>query len=138
MNSRRFREPGYVPTADRFARHLAGQWGDRDLVILGERRLTYRSLEVESRLLSRGLLAAGVGPGSRVALLAPNGPEWVVGWLAAARAGALVVLLNTFHQARELRWALAHCEADALLTVDRYLSHDYIARLEQAVPGRWS
>ena len=134
MSARRFREPGYVPTADRFARHLAGQWGDRDLVILGERRLTYRGLEVESRLLSRALLAAGVGPGSRVALLAPNGPEWVVGWLAAARAGALVVLLNTFHQARELRWALAHCEADALLTVDRYLNHDYIARLEQAVP----
>lgn len=132
---RRFQEPDYLPTADRFARHLAEQWGDRDLVIVGERRLTYRGLEAESRRLGRALLASGVGPGSRVALLAPNGPEWVVGWLAAARIGALVVLLNTFHKAGELGWALAHCEAEALLTVDRYLNHDYLARLEQAVPG---
>ncbi len=134
MRARRFREPGYAPTADRFVRHLAEQWGDRDLVVLGERCLTYRGLEAQSRRLGRALLAAGVGPGSRVALLAPNGPEWVVGWMAATRIGAVVVLLNTFHQARELGWALAHCEADALLTVDRYLNHDYLARLEQAVP----
>ena len=56
-------------------------------------------------------------------------------WLGAARIGAVVVLLNTFHKARELGWALAHCEAEVLLTVDRYLSHDYAARLEEAVDG---
>ncbi|MDE0666683.1 MAG: class I adenylate-forming enzyme family protein [Acidimicrobiaceae bacterium] len=135
MNERRFREPGYPPTADRFVRHLAERWGDRDLLVLGERRLTYRDLEADSRRLARGLLASGLSHGSRVALLAPNGPEWVVAWLAAARLGALVVLLNTFHQARELGWALSHCRAEALLTVYRYLNHDYGARLEQAVDG---
>ena len=124
-----------MPTADRFVRCLADEWGERDLVIIGERRLSYRDLEAESRRLARGLLAGGVGRGSRVALLAPNGPEWVVGWLAAARVGAVVVLLNTFHKARELGWALAHCQADMLLSVDRYLSHDYASRLEDAVPG---
>ena len=116
-------------------RHLAERWGDRDLLVAGERRLSYRDLEAGSRRLGRGLLASGVSRGSRVALLAPNGPEWVVAWLAAARIGALVVLLNTFHKAAELGWALAHCEADTLLAVDRYLSHDYGARLEQAVDG---
>ena len=114
---------------------MAGEWGDRDLVLLGEGRLSYRELEVESRRLGRALLAVGVARGSRVGLLAPNGPEWVVAWLAAARIGALVVLLNTFHQARELGWALAHCEAEVLLTVDRYLNHDYAARLARAVDG---
>ena len=116
-------------------RYVAGRWGDRDLVLLGERRLSYRDLETESRHLARALLAGGVTRGSRVGLLAPNGPEWIVAWLAAARIGALVVLLNTFHKARELGWALAHCQAEVLLTVDRYLNHDYRARLEQAVPG---
>ena len=135
MNERRFRAPGYPPAADRFVRHVAEQWGDRDLVLAGERRLSYRGLEAESRRLGRALLADGVGPGSRVGLLAPNGPEWVVGWMAAARVGALVVLLNTFHQARELSWALSHCRAEVLLTVDRYLGHDYCERLEEAVPG---
>ena len=134
-DSRQFQQPLYAPTADQFVRHLAEEWGDREVVVLGERRLTYRGLEAESRRLGRGLLASGVGPGSRVALLAPNGPEWVVAWLAAARIGALVVLLNTFHQARELGWALAHCRAETLLVADRYLNHDYGARLEQAVPN---
>ena len=132
---RRFRQPGFEPTADRFVRDATHRWGDRDLVLLGERRLSYRELEAESRRLGRALLAGGVGRGSRVGLLAPNGPEWVVAWLAAARIGAVVVLLNTFHKARELGWALAHCEAEVLLTVDRYLGHDYAARLEQAVGG---
>ena len=135
MNGRRFQEPGYAPSADRFVRHLAEQWGDRDLLVLGERRLTYGALEAESRRLGRALLASGVGPGGRVALLAPNGPEWVIGWMAASRIGALVVLLNTFSQARELGWALSHCRAEVLLTVDRYLNHDYDTRLEQAVDG---
>ena len=134
-DSRQFQQPLYAPTADQFVRHLAEEWGDREVVVLGERRLTYRGLEAESRRLGRGLLASGVGPGSRVALLAPNGPEWVVAWLAAARIGALVVLLNTFHRARELGWALAHCRAEVLLVADRYLNHDYGARLEQAVPN---
>ena len=124
-----------MPNAERFVQHVADQWGDRDLVLVGERRLSYRDLEVESRRLGRALLAGGVGRGSRVGLLAPNGPEWVVAWLAAARVGAVVVLLNTFHKARELGWALAHCEAEVLLTVDQYLSHDYAARLEEAVDG---
>ena len=132
---RRIRQPGYEPTADRFVRHVAGERGDRDLVLLGERRLSYRDLEAESRRLGRALLASGVTRGSRVGLLAPNGPEWVVAWLAAARIGAVVVLLNTFYKARELGWALTHCEAEVLLTVDRYLNHDYAARLEEVVAG---
>ena len=101
LYGRRFREPAYAPTADRFVRHLAEKWGAKEVVVLGERSLSYLGLEAESRRLARALLASGVGPGSRVALLAPNGPEWVVAWLAAARVGALVALLNTFHKARE-------------------------------------
>ncbi|MDE0237628.1 MAG: AMP-binding protein, partial [bacterium] len=135
LGARRFCEPGYVPTAERFVRHVADEWGDRDLVLADEGQLSYRDLEVESRRLGRALLANGVTRGSRVGLLAPNGPEWVVAWLAAARIGAVVVLLNTFYKERELGWALAHCEAEVLLTVDRYLSHDYATRLTQAVSG---
>ncbi|MDB5446372.1 MAG: lcfB 1, partial [Phenylobacterium sp.] len=31
-------------------------------------------------------------------------------------------------------WVLRHADIDILITVDRYLSHDYLARLEQAFP----
>ena len=46
--------------------------------------------EQESRELALGLLAAGVGKGTRVGLLMGNSPDWILAWFAAlrvARAG---------------------------------------------------
>ncbi|MGI9602034.1 MAG: class I adenylate-forming enzyme family protein [Acidimicrobiales bacterium] len=111
------------------------QHGEREMVVLGERRLTYAEVADRSAWLARGLLGQGVGKGSRVALLAPNGPEWITAWLAASRIGAVVILLNTYNKARELGWVLHHCDAQTLLAVDQHLDHDYRPRLEAAVPG---
>ena len=68
-------------------------------------------------------------------LLFPNGPDWVIGWLAAARIGALVVPINTFYKARELAWTLRHADVHTLLTTASLLSHDYQERLEQCAPS---
>ena len=58
-----------------------------------------------------------------------------VAMLAAGRIGALLVPINTFYQADEIAWTLRHADVHTLITVPRLLSHDYIARLEEAVPG---
>jgi len=113
----------------------AARHGDRELLIASERRLSYRDVERESAQLALGLLASGIGKGTRVGLLMPNGPEWGLAWLAASRIGALVIPLSTFSQARELHWLLRHADVDTLFTTDRYLRHDYLARLEQIAPG---
>jgi len=63
----------------------------------------------------------------------PNGPDWLIAWLAATRIGAILVPLNTFFQARELRWILRHADVHTLLMVPRFLSHDDLERLEVAV-----
>ena len=109
-------------------------YGDKELAVLGDVRLTYAGAEAQSARLAKGLLASGVGKGTRVGLLAPNSPEWIVGWLAAARVGAVVVLLNTYGKARELGWVIRHADLQVLLTVDRHLGHDYLERLEAAAP----
>ncbi len=126
--------PDYTPTVPEFLRRIAQRFGDKELVVLGEQRLTYAGAERESAVLARGLLAAGVGKGTHVALLQPNGPDWVLGWLAAARIGAVVIPLNTFYQARELGWVLHHADAHTLLTAAQYLRHDYLERLENVAP----
>jgi acyl-CoA synthetase (AMP-forming)/AMP-acid ligase II len=46
----------------------------------------------------------------------------------------VAILLNTYNKAKELGWLLRHSDAQMLLTVDRHLGHDYLDRLEQAVP----
>src|SRR5688572_6373221 len=58
--------------------------------------LTYGEARRRSAELGRALLAAGAGSGTRVAVLHPNGPDFVVAWLAAARIGAVTVPLSTF------------------------------------------
>ena len=127
--------PPYPPTSGNLIRHAAAAHGDKVLAVLGDERLTYARAEADSARLARGLLASGVGKGTRVGLLAPNSPSWIGGWLAASRIGAVVALLNTYSKARELGWVLRHADTQVLLSVDHYLGNDYLARLEEAVPG---
>jgi len=121
-------------TAAGLIRSKAAQDPERVFIVKDATRLSYGEAERRSRKLARGLLASGVGKGTRVAILLPNGPDWVLAWLAAARIGALVVPLNTFYQARELGFVLRHADVHTLLTSARFLSNDYLERLERCAP----
>ncbi|HET8621589.1 MAG TPA: class I adenylate-forming enzyme family protein [Acidimicrobiales bacterium] len=127
--------PPFTPTSGELIRRCAERWGDAPFVVLGDERLTYAQADARSAVLGKGLLVSGVGKSTPLGLLAPNGPDWVVAWLAATRIGALVALLNTYGQARELGRALRHGDVAHLLTVGSHLGHDYLGRLEAAAPG---
>ena len=58
--------------------------------------LSFRELERQSREFARALVGAGVGKGSRVALLMANRPEWVVASFAVGLVGGVLVPVNTF------------------------------------------
>jgi acyl-CoA synthetase (AMP-forming)/AMP-acid ligase II len=126
--------PDFTPTSAELIRSCVARLGDKPLAVLGEERLSYAEADARSAALAKGLLASGAGKGTRVGLLAPNGPDWIVGWLAASRIGCVVALLNTYNKARELGWILRHADIQVLLTVDAHLGHDYLDRLEQAAP----
>jgi acyl-CoA synthetase (AMP-forming)/AMP-acid ligase II len=128
-------DPPYVATVPAMLRALADLHKDGEALVQGENRLSFQGLEQRSALYARGLLAQGLGKGSRVAILMPNGPEFVITLMAAARIGALVAPLSTLYQAPELAWILKHGDIQMLLTSDRYLRHDYLDRLEQALPS---
>src|SRR5262249_12559572 len=100
-----------------------------------DRRITYAELERRSAAFARGLLAAGAGKGSRIALLVPNGIEWVVSFFGIVRVGAIAVGLNTFYKERELAWTLRHCDAQQLVTAAEFLGNDYVSRLGAALPS---
>ncbi len=108
---------------------------DRPLLICDADRLTYSEAERRSAELARGLLALGAGKGTHVGLLHPNGADFVVGALAAARIGAVVVPFSTFSTARELREQLVHSDTHILLAIDRFRSHDYVQRLSEVLAG---
>src|SRR5579862_7698935 len=121
---------------------VGGILGDRirvagavDYVVCDGERMTYAAAEARSRRLARGLLAVGVGRGSRVAILFPTGLSFVVSWLAITRIGAIAVPISTFSTPEELRGILASSDASMLLAVDEYRGHDYVADLETALGG---
>lgn len=127
--------PPYEPTVPVFLRTRTEAHGDRPLILLGDERIRYADAERRSARLAKGLLASGIGKGARVAVLFPNGPAWVVAWLALARIGAIVVPLNTFYKPRELGYVLRHSDVQALLCVPRFLNNDYLERLETFAPS---
>ena len=123
------------PTLPHWLRTLTEQFGTREAVVQDTRRITFSEAEAESARLALGLRARGVGKGSHIGVLFPNGVDWFVAWLAVTRIGAVAVPINTFFQARELGWVLRHADIQVLLTAPRFLSNDYLERLESAVPG---
>ncbi|MAG29781.1 MAG: acyl-CoA synthetase [Deltaproteobacteria bacterium] len=127
--------PEFSPTVPELLRHCVSRAPEALCIVHGERRLSYRDVERESATLARGLLARGLGKGTRIALWMPNGPDWLIAWAAAARIGAWVVPLNTFYRPREVGWALHHADIQCLLTFSDFLRNDYLAMLEQAIPG---
>jgi long-chain acyl-CoA synthetase len=87
-----------------------------DVALLSNRRrVTWRELDDESRLLAAGYRQFGLSPGDRVASLMPNCIDLVVHYLACLRSGLVVTPLNYRYTHREIDHALDVCGASALL-----------------------
>ena len=76
-------------------------------------------------------MAAGITPGDRVAIWAPNMAEWVLAALGLLGAGAVLVPLNTRFKGPEAAYVLKRSGAKALFTVRGFLGIDYPALLEE-------
>jgi acyl-CoA synthetase (AMP-forming)/AMP-acid ligase II len=122
-----------VTTVSRVLREQVAARPDADFVVCDDDRLTYADAERRSRVLARGLLAAGAGRGSRVGLLFPTSVDFVLAWLAAVRVGAIAVPISTFSTARELRDLFARADVDLLVGVDEYRGNDYRAAVDEAI-----
>jgi acyl-CoA synthetase (AMP-forming)/AMP-acid ligase II len=114
-------------------RSRADEAPDRVLLAVDDGVLTYGEADRRSTELARSLLAAGIGSGSRVALLFPNSPDFVVSWLALARIGAVSVPLSTFSTGPELVGLLRGSDVSLLLAAPGYRSQDYVASLAVGV-----
>lgn len=102
---------------------------DHPLLICDDERISYAEAEIRSASVARGLLQLGAGKGTHVGLLYPNGVEFVVAMLAAARIGAVVVPYSTFLTAAELETQLRDSDTAILLSARSFRYHDYEQRL---------
>ena len=113
---------------------LAARHPDREALVGGDQRYSYKALRAAVRQLAKGLYARGVRAGDKVGILMGNRPEWVIADLAITLLGGVMVGINTWATAAELEYLLGHSDTKLLIAVGRYLKYDYGALLDQIVP----
>ncbi|MCU1377830.1 MAG: acyl-CoA synthetase (AMP-forming)/AMP-acid ligase [Acidimicrobiales bacterium] len=90
--------------------------GDRDCLVFDDgRRISFTQFERDVASVAAGLAARGIGKGDRVAICAANGPGWLLTFWAATSMGAVVVAMNGWWTALEMRHALELTEPKLLV-----------------------
>ncbi|MER7462837.1 FadD3 family acyl-CoA ligase [Streptomyces sp. NPDC097981] len=113
-------------------RAAAGRYADREAVVDGRARITYAQLGERVERAAAAAVAAGIEPGDRVAVWAPNTLEWIVSALGAVSAGAVLVPLNTRFKGSEAAYVLRRSRARLLFVTGTFLGTSYVASLRRA------
>jgi 4-coumarate--CoA ligase len=108
------------------------QASDRVILIDGPTGTSYTGQALGDRIrsLAGGFRAEGLGPGTVLALMAPNLPDYVTVFHAAALCGATVTTLNPTYTAAEVAYQLTDSGATRLVTVPSLLP-----TINDAIPG---
>ena len=115
---------------------LARDYPQNEALIYPDRGLRYDFSQLEwlSRKIAKGLISLGIETGDRVALWAPNVPEWVVLQFALAKIGAVLVTVNTSLRAAEIEFLLKQSESGTLITVAGFRDVDYVETIFEVAP----
>jgi long-chain acyl-CoA synthetase len=81
-------------------------------------RTSYAQLGADVRAIAKGLIALGVAPGDRAAILSNTRAEWTLADFGAICAGAIVVPVYQTNSPGECEYVLEHCGATVLFAED--------------------
>lgn len=109
--------------AEKFGDRIAANWFDTGIT------LTYEQLHQRSGKIAAGLLRKGFRKGSHIAVMLPNGPEFILTWFAIAKLGAIMVPVNTAYKASELDFVLNQSDAQALFIHSSFIAE--FARMDR-------
>ncbi|WP_322981415.1 long-chain-fatty-acid--CoA ligase [Pseudomonas sp. C11] len=90
-------------------------------LVFGGRKTTARELDDRVNQVANGLIALGVVPQERVAILDLNSDQFYELWLGTSRAAAVLVPLNSRVSAKEAAQILADCRPRVLFIGSMYL-----------------
>ncbi|MEO6718197.1 MAG: class I adenylate-forming enzyme family protein, partial [Novosphingobium sp.] len=131
--------PQTATTFPQLIRAAAAAYGD-DLAItlngdtIPSDAMSFRELDNRSAELARGLLARGVGKGSRIGFISGNGPFFALMFAAIGRIGAVAVPISTLIKQNELVRVLRQSDVSGLIVQRSFLGNDYVDRLCEALP----
>jgi long-chain acyl-CoA synthetase len=112
------------PDTVQFSRRTPEGWQD----------VTCAQFRDEVTALAKGLIAAGVEPGERVALMSKTRYEWTLIDYAIWTAGAVTVPIYETSSAEQVAWILADSQAVACF-VETAAHEETVAQVRDGVPG---
>jgi acyl-CoA synthetase (AMP-forming)/AMP-acid ligase II len=127
--------PDIDPCVPALLAHGSKAWPDNDLIIFDDERVTYGEADVQSAILARQLLAAGVAKGTRIGIIFPNSPAFLITWLAITRIGAVVVPISTLSPGAEILRTARHADLHMIITTDQFMNHKYVEAIAASFTG---
>ena len=105
----------FPATLPQFFTTFAALNGQVEAIVAGDERLTFADLDHWADRLAHALVARGIRKGERVGIAMRNCPAWIIGYMAALKAGAVATLLNGWWEPHELAHALELTEPALIL-----------------------
>jgi len=108
----------YPPVAlkDWFLKHVHRD-PDKEYIIINDTVITYGQCNSMSRRFANALMDMGVKKGDRVALTAPNVPQYIIAQQACFKIGAIVVPVNPLATVREIQYAINDSGAETIVSM---------------------
>ncbi|KAF1085368.1 Long-chain-fatty-acid--CoA ligase [Sporotomaculum syntrophicum] len=96
----------------------AKDFPERAAIVFAETQYSFRKLAGLVNQCAGALNALGVKKGDRVAIMSPNCPQYILGFLATLKLGAVVVQVNPMYVERELEYILKDSGAQTIIAYD--------------------
>ena len=108
---------------DAFRRHAS-----RDALVFMDQAMRFREVDELSQAFGAWLQSLGLARGTRVAVMLPNVPQYLVAIAGILRAGFAVVNVNPLYTARELEHQLVDSGAEVCVVLE-----NFAATLEEVI-----
>lgn len=99
------------------------------------KKLSFKELNELSNQFANGLVSLGLARNSKVAVILPNLPQFVICFYGALKAGAIVVPCNPLYREKEIEFQLNDADVEVVVILNNVLHpNDFYAEFEKARP----
>ncbi len=110
----------------------AAKFGSKTATNFLGKTLTYKEITQATNRAAAGLQKLGIRQGSKVGLLLPNCPTFIIYYFAALKIGATVVNYNPLYTLDELSFQVKDSETEIMVTLDLKVLFDKVEGLMKA------
>ncbi len=114
----------------------ANEIPESDFIVYPDRGLRFSYKEFNQRVndLAKGFISIGVKTGDKVGVWANNVPDWLTVMFATAKAGGILVTVNTSYKLSELEYLIHNADLNTICLIDGYRDSDYVCMINELVP----